>query len=133
MTLALSFSLYQREDLRTGIHKFCLGHHNYASKKLLKARVDQHQGISVRIGSHTLANSTYVSVPDQVSFPETLAMVRSVDTNLKVFLYTLMGRYHPTTHGMYSFAKAVMERETELEEYSLQDQGLNPNLPALLT
>ena len=81
----------------------------------------------------TLANAAYLIAPYRVSLPEILTMSRSAHTSLRVALDTLMGRDHPTANGIDSFVKEIMERETDLEEYSLRDQGLKPNLPELLT
>ena len=48
-------------------------------------------------------------------------------------LGNLAGRDQPTTHGMDTFAKKIMEQETDMEEYYPQEQGMKPNLPTLLT
>ena len=46
-------------------------------------------------------------------------------------LDTLVGRYHPVAHRMDVFSKAIMEWESDMEEYSLWDQGLNPKIAYL--
>ena len=53
---------------------------------------------------------------DGVYLPETLTMARSAYARLWVLLDTMMGRYHPSAHGMDAFMKDLMERETYLEE-----------------
>ena len=53
---------------------------------------------------------------DGVYLPETLTMARSAYARLRVLLDTMMGRYHPSAHGMDAFMKDLMERETYLEE-----------------
>ena len=63
---------------------------------------------------------------------ETLAMARSAHTRLRMFLDSLLGRDHPATQRMYAFFFALIERGTELEEYSYHKPSMNPKLPALL-
>ena len=133
MTLALSLGFYHRYDLGTGILQFCLGQHMSASSELLKARVDQHRVIVGVSRSLTLSDAAYLTAPDWVSLPDTLDMAYSTHIRLWVVLDTLIGRDHPVAHGMDSFNKSIMERDTYLEEYSSWDKGMKPNLPTLLT
>ena len=59
-------------------------------------------------------------------------MARIVHTRLWVVLDTLLGRYHPSTSGIDVSNKALMERETDLEEYSPWDWVLKLKIPALV-
>ena len=74
-----------------------------------------------------------LTAPSRVSLTETLDMAHIVHAHLQVVLDTLMGRNHPSSHVMETFLKALKERETEMEEYSLWDKVMRPKLPALLT
>ena len=40
---------------------------------------------------------------------------------------------HPSAHIIDTFYKSIMERDLELGGYLMQDQGLNSNIPAVLT
>ena len=100
---------------------------------MLKACVDQHQVIAVGGSASTLAYTSYLTVPYRVYPPETTAMARSTHICLQVVLDTLLGWYNPVAQGMNAVVLAMIERETELEEYSPRNPRLNPNIPALLT
>ena len=100
MTLTLDFRLGHRDNLGTGLPQFCLGQHNSASSKLLKVRVDRHQVIAGVGGAPTLSDKEYLTAPDGVTLPETLAMTQSVHARLRVVLDTLLGRYQPTYQGI---------------------------------
>ena len=67
MNLSLTFRLDHRDNLGTGLHQFCLGHHTYDVRKLPKDHVDQHQIIGGGCGAPTLANTAYLTSPDRVS------------------------------------------------------------------
>ena len=133
MDLTLGFCIDHKNELVTGLHRFCLVQHNYAARKVLKACVDQHQVIAVGGSASTLAYTSYLMVPYGVYPPETTAMARSTHICLRVVLDTLLRLYHPVAQGMNAVVLAMIERETELEEYSPRNPRLNPNISALLT
>ena len=83
-----------------GLHQFCLDQHKFAARKLLKARINQHQVISDSSGTPTLANAAYLTVPDGVSLLEMVAMSQSYHARLRVVLDTIIGRYLPVTQVM---------------------------------
>ena len=74
--------------------------------------MDQHQVIAGMGNDPTLSNADCMMASDGVSIPETLTMARGTHTHLRVFLDILMGRYHPSAHGMDAFIKTLIERET---------------------
>ena len=133
MTLSLSFCLNQRDNLGTGIHRFCLRQHTFTSRSLLKAHIDQHQFITDGGGFPTLADAAYLMAPYGVSLPNTLVMARSAHTRLRVVFDTLPESNHLATQVIDAFYNYIMEQEMEIEEDLPRDQGTNPNLPALLT
>ena len=133
MILAIGFRLVHRDYLGTELHHLCLGHHTSSSQKVLKAYVDQRQVIADRGAFPTLANAAYLTAPDVVSFPETVAMVCSSQVFLQVVPDTLLRRDHHATQEMDSVVLAQIKRETYLGEYSPCSPSLNPNLPALIT
>ena len=45
LTLDLGFCLDHHEDLGTSFHQFRLNQHNYAARKVLTARSDQHHSL----------------------------------------------------------------------------------------
>ena len=48
-------------------------------------------------------------------------------------LYTLIGKDHHTSQGEESVILALIDKETDLEEYSPHDPNLKPSPPALMT
>ena len=132
-TLSIGFHIYHRDNLGKGIHQFYLWHQTSTTRKVLKDRVDQHHVISGGGGAPTLADSAYLTAPDRVSLPEIVVLVQSSQNRLWVLLETLLGRDHPDAQGMDVVVLDLMNRETELWEYSPSDPSLKPNPPALLT
>ena len=110
ITLSPSFLIKQRDDLGMGTHQFFLGQHMSATKKILQYRVDQHHVIVGRGGSPTMADAAYLTTPDGMYLPETLAMVRRSKTRLQVVLYTMLVIDHHSAHGMYAFTNTCMEQ-----------------------
>ena len=95
-----------------GLHQFCLGHHRDASKKLLKSCIGQHQVITGGYRDPNLADGAYLMAQDGVALPDTLYMLLSARTHLRVVLKTLLGRYHPTANLMDVFSKSIVKRKT---------------------
>ena len=62
-----------------------------------------------------------------------VAMSQIYHTCLWVFLYTLLGRDHPSDKGMDSVVLALIDRDTDLEDYSPCNPNLKPKLPYLRT
>ena len=118
MNLALGFLLDYRYDLETGLRQISLGQHISATRKVLKARVNQHQVILGGGGAPAVTDSAYLTAPYGVSLPETVVMERSAHARLWVVLDTLLGRYHPTAKVMDAVVWDLIEQKTELEEYS---------------
>ena len=109
-TLALGFDINHRYYLRTGLHQFCLVHHNSAVWNVLKARVDEHQVIaSGGDGGPTLADTAYLMVPEIVSLSEMVEMSRSAHAYLWVVLDNLIGRDHPYSQGMVAAVLGLIE------------------------
>ena len=100
--------LYHRNYLGMGLHQFCLGQHTSASRKFLKARVDQHQVIADGGESRTLVDNAYLQATYGVSLTETLTMKFSVHTRLWVVFKILLGRDNPDDHRMDMFSKSIM-------------------------
>ena len=86
MYLALGFFLNHRDNLEAGMHQFLMVQHTYAARKVLKVCVDQHQFIAGGNGAPKLVESAYLTAPDGVTFPKTVAMVRSTHARLRVVL-----------------------------------------------
>ena len=116
MTLYLSSRLDHRDDLGMRIQQFYLGKCMLASRKLLKAHVEQHQVIAGGGKALNLANAAYLTDPDGVSLPKTLAMARRMHTCLWLILDTLLGKDHPAAHSIDTLTKSIMDQETDLEE-----------------
>ena len=108
MSMYLSFHLNHRDELVMGIHQFYLWQNTYASRDFMKACIDQHHAIAGWGGSPTLDTAAYLTAPDGVSLPKTLAISRSAHMHLRVVLDTLMGRDHPSAHGMEALPKSIM-------------------------
>ena len=67
--------------------------------------MDKYQVIMSGRGAPTLADVENLTAPDDVSLTETLEMARSAHAYLRVVLYTMLGRYHPSSHGMESLCR----------------------------
>ena len=81
---------------------------------MLKARVDQQQVIAGGDGAPTLADTAYLTAPDEVTLPETVAMAQSAHARLQVVLDTLLVRKHPDMQGMEAVILELIDWETEL-------------------
>ena len=97
MNLTLGFHINHIHNLGMWLHQFCLGKHNSAARKVLKAYSDQHQVIAGINGSPTMVDAAYLTVPDGVSLPVIVAMLQITHTCLRVVLDTLLGRDHPAS------------------------------------
>ena len=100
MTLALGFCLKHRDHMGMSIHQLCLGQNTSKTRKVLKARTNQHQVIADSGGTPTLEDAAYLTAPDGFSLPETAEMARSTHKRLRVVLSTIMGRVQPVAQGM---------------------------------
>ena len=67
---------------------------------MLKACIDQHQVVAGGGSAPILADVAYLTVPDGLSFPKTLAMAQSSHALLLVVLDTLLERDHSFPQGM---------------------------------
>ena len=133
MTMSLSFHLNNRDNLWTGLYQFCLGQHTFNTRNILKAHIYQHKVIAVRVRDQTLEDAAALMAHDEVSLTETLDISQSTHAHLQVVLDTLLRRDHPSAHIMDAFMEALMDWETEIEEYPPRAWGMRPKLPALLT
>ena len=74
ITLDIGFQLDHIDDLGTGLHQFELGQHTLAARKVLKARVDQHQVITSAGAAPSLGDAAMLTALDGVSLPSNLEM-----------------------------------------------------------
>ena len=88
---------------------------------MLKACSNKHHVIAGGGGTPTLADAAYFMAPDGVTLLKKLEMARSAHACLWVVLETLLGRDHPTDQVMDMVAWALMDWETDLEDYSHHD------------
>ena len=112
LTLVLGFRLDHCDDLGTGFHHFGLGQKTYTTRKVLKARTDQHQVIAGSGAAPYLAEASTLTATEGVSLPATLTMERGSHTRIRVFLVTLFGPDHPKALAMRDVNTDIMERET---------------------
>ena len=64
LTLSLYFLLDHQDNLLTGLHQFGMGQNTYDSRKVMKARIDQHHVIAGGVGAPYLADAVTLTVPD---------------------------------------------------------------------
>ena len=62
----------------------------------MKARIDQYQVITGGVEEPTLSIASYPTAPDGVSLTETLAMIQSVHTLLRVVIKPFWGGTTPS-------------------------------------
>ena len=79
-----------------GLHKFGLGQHTSAYRKVLKYRSEQHQFIADIGTTPSLEDYETLTALYGVSLTSILAMERGAHAWLKMVLYTLLGRDHST-------------------------------------
>ena len=115
LTLSLGFFIYHCNNLGTGLHQFGLGQHTYATRKVLKARADQHQVIIGSGADPYLADTAKLMAPERVSLLAILAMKQGTHTLLRVVLVTFFVLDHHTELSMRDVNAEIVERETELE------------------
>ena len=76
LALALGFLLEHRDDLGLGLHQFGIGQHTSSAGNMFKARANKYQVIAGGGAAPSLADAATLTVPDGVSLPYNLAMVR---------------------------------------------------------
>ena len=110
MTLALGFCLKHRDNMGMVIQQLCIGKNTSDTRKVLKARTNQHQVIAGSGGTPTMEDAAYLTVPNGFSLPETEEMARSAHKRLRVVLINLMVRGHPVAQGMDVVVRVLVDR-----------------------
>ena len=83
-----------------GLHQFRLVQHTSAARKVLKARIEQHQVIAGGGAAPSLSGASTLTAPDGVYLLSNLSMARGSHAQLRVVLVTLSVQDHPIALAM---------------------------------
>ena len=115
LNLALSFCLYQGNNLGMELHQFKISQETFSAWKVLESWANQHQVFAGSSAATFVADAAILMAPDGVSMLATLVMAQGSHAQLRVVMFSLFKPDHPTALEMRDVNTNIMEREIELE------------------